>query len=146
MNQSEVTPLSASLEDYLEAIIHLEKANRDARVKEIAEFLSVKMPSVTGALKVLKKKGLVDYEKNSYIRLTEQGASVASSITAKHKVLIRFLRRVLQLSEDKAYDMACRMEHVIDDETEMRLQLLIETFENNVDQASWEKKITSISK
>ena len=57
--------LSTSLEDYLEAIIRLEKANRVARVKDIAGALNVQMPSVTGALKTLRDKGYVDYERNS---------------------------------------------------------------------------------
>ena len=71
--------LSASIEDYLEAIGHLEKQNRVARVKDIAERLNVQMPSVTGALKVLRGKGLVNYERNSYITLTEDGLKVADS-------------------------------------------------------------------
>ncbi len=53
------------MEDYLETILLLERANKVARVKEIAERMSVQMPSVTAALKALKTRGLVEYEKNS---------------------------------------------------------------------------------
>jgi Mn-dependent DtxR family transcriptional regulator len=56
MEQSEI--LSASLEDYLEAILQLERGSRVARVSEIADQLHVSRPSVTGALKNLSGRGL----------------------------------------------------------------------------------------
>ena len=74
------TKLTPSLEDYLEAILNLESQYRVARVKDIAKTLEVQMPSVTGAVKNLKEKGLVNYEKNSFISLTDKGMEIAKSI------------------------------------------------------------------
>ncbi|HEV58563.1 MAG TPA: MarR family transcriptional regulator, partial [Phycisphaerales bacterium] len=54
--------LTASLEDYLEAIFHLENKDKVARSKDIAGALGVARPSVTGALRTLAGKGLVNYE------------------------------------------------------------------------------------
>ena len=114
--------LSHSLEDYLEAILILETKNRVARVRDIAAHLDVQMPSVTGAVKNLRDKGLVNYEKNSFISLTASGKQAAEEIFNKHSVLASFLENVLLLSHEKAVDQACMIEHVIDSETSDRLR------------------------
>lgn len=110
MEKSNLTP---SLEDYMEAILELEQKNRVARVKEIAEKLNVQMPSVTGALKNLKKKGLINYEKNSFISLTDEGMKIADSILQRHTILTEFLKNTILMPEDEAQDLACKLEHHI---------------------------------
>ncbi len=134
--------LTQSLEDYIEAIYHLEKQNRVARVKDIAEFLSVQMPSVTGAVKNLKKKKLVNYEKNSFISLTEKGHTVARSILRRHTVLQTFLEDILLLPRAQAKQIACKLEHSIDLETTLRIHnctryLKEEIFEKTLDPEEW---------
>ncbi len=124
--------LSASQEDYLEAIIKLEKDNRVARVSDIARFLSVQMPSVTGALKVLRKKGLVNYSRNSFISLTGRGRRIANSVNGKHESLYRFLREILLLPDDIARDEACKIEHSVDCETVRRLVKLVNFFDLHI--------------
>ena len=62
--------LSASLEDYLEVIFHLEQSNRVARAKDIADQMNVQRASVTGALKALSGRGLINYSPYSFITLT----------------------------------------------------------------------------
>jgi len=120
--------LSASLEDYLEAIMQLEKTNRVARVSDIARYLNVQMPSVTGALKVLRAKGLVNYSRNSFISLTENGKKIASTVTDKHESLYRFLCEVLLLPEEISRDEACKIEHSVGCETVRRLVKLVNFF------------------
>ena len=131
MGKAKTEELSSSIEDYLEAIGSLEKEHRVARVKDIAGRLDVQMPSVTGALKVLKVKGLVNYERNSYITLTAEGLKIANSISLKHKRLATFLREVLLLSPGKAQDEACRIEHAVSEETVTRLMRLMDYYEKN---------------
>ena len=75
--------LSESLEDYLEAILFLENSNKVARVKDIAEKMGVLRGSVTGALKSLSKKGLINYEPYSYITLTKKGTTLARQVTRR---------------------------------------------------------------
>ena len=116
--------LTPSLEDYLEAILQLEKKNRVARVKDIAERLSVQMPSVTGALKNLKSKGMIEYEKNSYINLTPKGSEIASRILGKHEILVNFLKKGLLLDQELAEEEACKIEHSISQDTAKRIQNL----------------------
>jgi len=116
--------LTPSLEDYLEAILQLEEKNRVARVKDIAEKLSVQMPSVTGALKNLKSKGMIEYEKNSFINLTETGKELAEIVLKKHQILVQFMKEILLLDSEKAQEEACRIEHSIDQTTARRIKNL----------------------
>lgn len=138
--------LTTSLEDYLEAILFLEEKNRVARVKDIAEYLSVQMPSVTGALKTLKNKDLVEYERNSFINLSKEGLKIARSIRKKHDILKKFLNKTLLLDEETADEEACKIEHAIDKSTANRIKNLTEFIsqmqeDGIIDQSSWEETI-----
>ena len=108
------TELSENLEDYLETILMLETTNKVARVKDIAEDRGVLRGSVTGALRSLAEKGLINYEPYSFITLTRKGAAIAKEINRRHRVIKDFLIHVLQLDETTAEDNACRMEHAMD--------------------------------
>ena len=83
--------LSENLEDYLEVILELEKTRKVARGKEIAQKLNIQPGSVTGALKTLDRKGLINWEKYGFITLTEKGLNIAETITKRHSVLKNFL-------------------------------------------------------
>ncbi len=106
--------LSASLEDYLEAILQLERASRVARVSEIAALLSVSRPSVTGALKNLAGRGLVRHERYGHVTLTAQGTGIAQEVERRHLSIRDFLTGVLAIPADKAEATACRLEHVLE--------------------------------
>ena len=118
--------LSENMENYLETILDLQKANKVARAKDIAERLGLQKGSVSGALKVLKEKDLINYKPYSFITLTAKGKKIAESIHRRHNVLNDFLQNVLQIDAEKADNTACRMEHVIDEETLERLIAFIE--------------------
>ena len=106
--------LSESLEDYLEIILDLEKTKKVARTKDIAGKMGVKRGTVSGALKSLEEKGLINYKPYSFITLTQKGARIANEITRRHAVLRDFLFRVLQIDAEKSNTVACRMEHAMD--------------------------------
>ena len=118
--------LSENLEDYLETILSLEKTNKVARVKDIAEKMGVLRGTVTGALKNLSEKKLINYKPYSFITLTRKGATIAREITRRHEVLKDFLHNVLLLDPDKAEQNACRMEHGMDRTAIDRLVKFIE--------------------
>ena len=118
--------LSENLEDYLETILSLEKTNKVARVKDIAEKMGVLQGSVTGALKSLAEKKLINYKPYSYITLTRKGTAIAREITRRHEVLKDFLLNVLLLDPEKAEQNACRMEHGMDRTAIDRLVKFIE--------------------
>jgi len=112
----ETATLSASLEDYLEAILQLERASRVARVSEIAEHLKVSRPSVTGALRNLSARGLVSHAPYSHATLTEEGTRIALEVERRHLAMRDFLTQVLGVEEHQADITACRLEHVLDAE------------------------------
>jgi DtxR family Mn-dependent transcriptional regulator len=116
MGHSGIGALSASLEDYLEAILQLERASRVARVSEIAELLHVSRPSVTGALKILTGRGLAVHARYGHVTLTEAGERIAEDVKRRHVAIRDFLTGVLGIPLDKAETAACRMEHVLDPE------------------------------
>ena len=135
------------MEDYLETILTLESTHRVARVKDIAEALNVQMPSVTSALKTLKERGMVNYEKNSYIMLTDEGHAVAESVIQRHFAVAGFLQKVLCLPTTEAQDTACKIEHVISPDTAQRLKNLTGYIDSHIrdggmDSSAWEKIIT----
>jgi DtxR family Mn-dependent transcriptional regulator len=110
------SPLSASLEDYLEAILHLERAYRVARVSEIADYLNVSRPSVTGALKGLSSRGVVLHARYWHVTLRVCGQRFAADVERRHVAIRDFLVSVLEIPVDKAESAACRMEHVLEPE------------------------------
>jgi DtxR family Mn-dependent transcriptional regulator len=105
--------LSASMENYLETIYVLIREYSVARSKDIAERLKVQRSSVTGALQVLKERGLVNYEPYGYVTLTETGSVAASKVLRRHEALRDFFINVLSIDREEADEAACRMEHGI---------------------------------
>jgi DtxR family transcriptional regulator, Mn-dependent transcriptional regulator len=105
--------LSASLEDYLEAIYNLASVDGSVRCKDIAEKLGVARASVTGALRALKDRGLAHYRPYGTVSLTEAGQSVAAEVATKHRVLKSFFVDVLGVDLDAAQKAACRAEHAL---------------------------------
>ena len=104
---------TASMEDYLEAVVMLRGEGKAARVKQISQVLGVKMPSVTAALKKLSEEGLVEHEPYGYVELTTKGAKAAEDVFHRHEVLRHFLTEVLNIDPELAQKDACRMEHAI---------------------------------
>jgi len=118
--------LSASLEDYLEAIFNLSSESNIARSKDIAKLLGVSRSSVTGALRVLKKKGLANYKPYDYVTLTESGQAAAAEIARKHNILKAFFINVLGVDPELAQQAACQAEHALGPEIIARLLCFID--------------------
>jgi DtxR family Mn-dependent transcriptional regulator len=105
--------ITATMEDYLEAIYNLAREKRAVRVKDIAKRLDVKMPTVTSMLKGLNEKKLIDYEKYEYIELTEKGSKVGQEIDRRHQIFRDFLTDILKIDYKLADEDACKMEHAV---------------------------------
>jgi DtxR family transcriptional regulator, Mn-dependent transcriptional regulator len=108
-----LTPLSESLEDYLEAIFQIEERKQVVRAKDIADRLQVKGSSVTGALQQLARRDLVNYAPYDLVTLTESGREAASEVVRRHEALREFMVGVLDVEERMAEKCACRMEHAM---------------------------------
>jgi DtxR family Mn-dependent transcriptional regulator len=103
--------LSASLEDYIEAIFHIVEQKQAARSKEIAARLKVSRASVTEALRALSKKKLVNYAPYEVVTLTAKGKEVAKDVIRRHEALKEFFTKVLAVDEEIAEEGACKIEH-----------------------------------
>jgi len=118
--------LSPALEDYLEAISALSERDGMARVRDIAERLSVRQSSVTSALKSLSEKGMVNYSPYEVITLTDEGEDIAQGVRRRHRVIRDFLANILLIDDATADANACRMEHTIDKDVLRRLSRFAE--------------------
>lgn len=109
--------IHASGEDYLEAILMLsEKNHGDVRSIDISRELEVTKPSVSNAMKILRNGGFILTDKDGYITLTDEGMEIATKIYEKHKVLSLWLED-MGVSKETAVEDACKIEHVISDES-----------------------------
>jgi len=109
--------ISSALEDYLEAVLILEEKKRFVRVKDLAQMMKVKAPSVNEALSHLKKRGLILQERYAPIELTSKGRGVAQAVLQKHEALKRFFQEVLGIDEKTAEEDACKVEHHLSKKT-----------------------------
>ena len=123
--------LSQCLEDYLEAIYIINLNKKVVRVKEVAEFLNVKNPSVVDAISKLAEKGFVTHEKYSYLNLTEKGVESAKGVYKKHGEIFEFLNKVLGMDIDISEKDACGIEHYISRKTLDKIVKLMEFLETS---------------
>lgn len=112
---SESDSLSSTLENYLEIIFYEESKEGAARSGSIAESARVARSTMTSALKTLHKKGYITYSPYSLIHLTPKGKKVGLAIAHRHRAFYNFFHTILQLDQEIADSIACKMEHVIDD-------------------------------
>lgn len=103
-------------EDYLEAMLMMQKEHGYIRSIDIAETLGVTKPSVTYTTKRLKENGYITMEKDGRITLTESGMQIAESMLDRHKTLTGFLVR-LGVDRETAEHDACKMEHDLSEQS-----------------------------
>jgi DtxR family Mn-dependent transcriptional regulator len=116
--------LSESLEDYLEAIYHIVSQKQAARATDISRRMKVKASSVTGALRSLADKGLINYAPYDIVTLTPEGSAAARRVAHGHEVLRDFFTLVLAVDDDRADRAACGMEHHVGRDVLRRLGYL----------------------
>lgn len=108
-------------QDYLEAILILSEKSPMVRSIDIAAFLGVTKPSVSRAMAILKNGGLVEMGFDGALKLTESGYAIAASMYERHQFLTEFLTS-LGVNRQTATEDACRMEHVISEESFRKLR------------------------
>jgi DtxR family Mn-dependent transcriptional regulator len=123
--------VSASSQDYLEAILELYKTKGYIRSIDISSKLGVTRASVNRAVNVLVSLGFIDHEKYSDITLTKNGIRAASAVKLKHNILKTFLTEYLGVKEQTAEEDACKMEHNISIETVEKLQKFLDENSRN---------------
>jgi len=108
--------LQESGEMYLESIYVLNKKTGHVRSLDVAEYMGFSKPSVSRAVGLLKNGGYIEVDKDGSLTLTEAGLEIAESIYEKHTILTEYLIK-LGVDRETASQDACKMEHVISQET-----------------------------
>ena len=109
-------PIRPSAEDYLETILLLSKKKGAVRSVDIGDEMGFSRPSVSVALKKLREDGLAMMDADGFITLTEKGEAAAAQVYDRHSTLFDWLL-TLGVSESTAATDACRMEHVLSEES-----------------------------
>jgi DtxR family Mn-dependent transcriptional regulator len=120
------TKLSPNMEMYLKTILRLGRDGQTVRVKAIADALGITMPSVSGALRQLKAKGLVLHSAYGAVRLSARGRRAAGQVDERYEILRKFFTDVLDLDPRTADRDACEIEHVLGNETLERLTAFLD--------------------
>jgi Mn-dependent DtxR family transcriptional regulator len=121
-------PLHESGEDYLETILILHERTGFVRSIDIASELGYSKPSISRAMGILKEHGFITVKQDGQIVLTEDGEKRAKSVYSKHLLLTRFLNEVLGVSHENSDLDACKIEHVISEETVEKLRHFVERY------------------
>jgi Mn-dependent DtxR family transcriptional regulator len=114
-----------SLEMYLENILVLQNTLGRVRSIDIAHKTGYSKPSVSRAVKLLGNDGCINIDTDGFITLTEKGRQIADDILDRHRIISAFFESI-GVSEETASEDACRIEHVISDETFEKLKRFIE--------------------
>ncbi len=117
--------MQESGENYLETILILSERNGTVRSIDIANELGYAKPSVSRAVKLLIERGLIVMEPSGELILTAVGFDMASAIYDRHKLISRFFVELLGVEKDVADRDACRIEHVISEESFEKIKLYV---------------------
>ena len=122
--------LQESGEMYLETILILSRQNGSVRSIDISEYMGYSKPSVSRAVGLLKKDAFITVDKDGHISLTDKGLTQAEKILSRHTLLTQMLIR-LGVSQETASADACRVEHVLSDETFNAIKNHISNYQND---------------
>lgn len=114
--------IQESGENYLETILLLSKELPLVRAIDLADAMAFTKPSVSRAIHILEDKGLLTIGSDGGLLLTKEGLARAEAVYERHRVIRNFLEEILGVSAKSAEEDACRMEHVICEETFDRIK------------------------
>lgn len=109
-------------ENYLETILVLKERLGNVRSIDVVRELNFSKPSVSRAVGLLKEDGYITVDEDGFLELTEKGRDKAESVYERHRILTSFLMKIANVSEEIAEEDACRMEHIISQETYMGIK------------------------
>lgn len=120
-------------QEYVEIIHELQKKNKVARVKDIAEQHGVSRSSVSTVLNMLKERNLVIHEQYGLVELTTAGKRLGKILARRHEAIFNFLTEILGVPVQIAEEDACKLEHHISPETVEHLINFLAFVEQNSD-------------
>jgi DtxR family transcriptional regulator, Mn-dependent transcriptional regulator len=113
--------LSAAIQDYVKEIYKLQSSGKRATTTAIAKAMGVAPSSATSMLKKLAVLGLAEHAPYRGVELSEQGQKIALEVIRHHRLLEQYLAETLGLPIDAVHAEADRLEHVISEELEARI-------------------------
>jgi Mn-dependent DtxR family transcriptional regulator len=122
--------IKESAENYLEAILMLQKQKGYVRSIDVANYLGFSKPSVSIAMKSFRTDGYVDVDSDGNITLSEKGMEIATKMCERHEIIARALIS-LGVSEATAYEDSCKIEHDISNESFEKIKSFLEKSVNN---------------
>lgn len=114
-------------ENYLETILILQNKLGFVRSIDIANELDYTKPSISRAVSILKQADYITVQESGQILLTEKGLQKANEIYDRHKIITRYLILSLGVSRETADQDACRIEHIISQETFDKIKEFVDT-------------------
>lgn len=118
-------------EMYLETILVLKNRIGNVRSIDIARELDFSKPSVSRAVGILKDNDYIEVDDDGFIELTHDGKVKAESIYERHNRLTAFLSDIIGITKETAEADACKIEHIISDETFSGIKKYMKKHENN---------------
>ncbi len=118
-----------SAENYLETILILSNSGDNVRSIDIVAETGYTKPSISRAVKSLRESGYITVDKHGYIDLTDSGREIAEKIYERHRFLSKYLMKI-GVSEENALNDACRIEHVISEESFSKLKEFVSRLES----------------
>ena len=116
MKTEQEMKIKVSAENYLETIYMLKAKKGNVRSIDIVNELEYTKPSVSIAMKNLRENGYITMDAEGLITLTEEGTAVAEKMYERHTVISKLLT-MLGVSSETAVEDACKIEHVISEES-----------------------------
>ena len=118
--------IKESAEDYLESILVLKNQKGFVRSIDIANDLGVSKPSVSVAMKNFREEGYITVDEDGYIDLSEKGLEIAKRVYERHEIISEALM-TLGVSRETALDDSCKIEHVISEESFLKIKEFVKT-------------------
>ena len=108
--------ITEATENYMEAILILEKRNGSVRPVDVANFLGFSKPTISQYMKNYVSQGLVEIGGDGHILLTQSGREIAERIYERHQVIAAIFM-ALGVPDETALEDACKVEHDLSEET-----------------------------
>lgn len=120
-----VNRISKSTEDYLKCVYKLSLDLDPVLPNHVADELNISAAAVTKMIKRLKDMNMIRYARAKGITLTPKGKQIALHVLRHHRLLELFLNKLLGFTWDRVHEEAERLEHVISEEFEDRIDRLL---------------------
>ena len=133
--QFDEVELTHSSVHHLMAMHELLKQNGYVRGVDIAKYLKISRSSVSITIHKLIKKGYIKEDENKFYHFTDKGKALINDVLSKRRIITLFFEKVLNLSSEKAEAEACKIEHLLEEDTGQRLMSFLGFYLSNAEEA-----------